>query len=299
MHSPRCAGEFSSRSLLYPPPRHKLLGASRRCLLNRTAADGVATAVHVDAGANVIEVEFVAPAAVDNLPVAAEAERVAVVDVYNVVTVVVAVEIVVVTVVVTVVIAVVVAVEAVLVVPTVAVVVLSVTVVVLDYVELVGVEGKVPALDGQGGVEVKDAQSGLGAAGVGGRVEAHGRDRVVAAAVDANRLTHLAGVAVLPGLLASFEGRRLVEVADVVEADPLVAVNIVAVVVVAVVLVVVVVVVVGVLAVGVTRRIRIIAGRDLVSEGWSCGQHQRRERHHRRKQHHLLHLLILSFFVCL
>src|SRR5215216_1178205 len=295
MHSPRCAGEFSSCSLLYRPPPWKYLGGGvgrRCCLVDLTAADGVATAVHGDAGAKVIDVEIAEPpAAVDDLPVAAEAEIVAVVNV-DLVAVVVAV-------VVTVVIAVVVAVEVVLVVPTVAVVVLSVTVVVLDYVELVGVEGKVPALDGQGGVEVKDAQSGLGAAGVGGRVEAHGRDRVVAAAVDANRLTHLAGVAVLLGLLASFEGRRHLEVADVVEADPLVAVNIVAVVVVAVVLVVVVVVVVGVLAVGVTRRIRIIAGRDLVSEGWSCGQHQRRERHHRRKQHHLLHLLILSFFVCL
>src|SRR5215217_9018836 len=204
MHSPRCAGEFSSRSLLYPPPRHKLLGASRCCLLNRTAADGVATAVHADAGANVIEVEFVAPAAVDDLPVAAEAERVAVVNV-DLVAVVVAV--VVGAVVITVVIAVVVAVRVVLVVPTVAVVVLSVTVVVLDHVELVGVEGKVPALDTQDGVEVKHAQSGLGAAGVGGRVDTHGLDRVVTAAGDANRLAHLAGVAVLLGLLASFEAR--------------------------------------------------------------------------------------------
>src|SRR5215216_1530246 len=191
MHSPRCAGEFSSCSLLYPPPRHKLLGAGRRCLLNRTAADGVATAVHADAGANVIEVEFVAPAAVDDLPVAAEAERVAVVNVDLV--------------------AVVVAVVVVLVVPTVAVVVLSVTVVVKDHVVLVEVEGKVPALGGQGGVEVKDAQSSLGAAGVGGRVEAHGLDRVLTAAGDVNRLAHLAGVAVLLGLLASFEGRRKVE----------------------------------------------------------------------------------------
>src|SRR5215217_6163293 len=185
MHSPRCAGEFSSRSLLYPPPRHKLLGAGRRCLINRTAADGVATVAHGDAGANVIEVEFVAPAAVDDLPVAAEAERVAVVNV-DLVAVVVAV--VVGAVVITVVIAVVVAVRVVLVVPTVAVVVLSVTVVVLDHVELVG-------------VEVKHAQSGLGAAGVGGRVDTHGLDRVVTAAGDANRLAHLAGVAVLLGLL--------------------------------------------------------------------------------------------------
>src|SRR5215216_2533154 len=219
MHSPRCAGEFSSRSLLYPPPRHKLLGASRCCLLNRTAADGVATAVHADAGANVIEVEFVAPAAVDDLPVAAEAERVAVVNVDLV------------AVVITVVIAVVVAVEVVLVVPTVAVVVLSVTVVVKDHVVLVEVEGKVPALDAQDGVEVKDTQSGLGAAGVGGRVETHGLDRVITAAGDVDRLTHLAGVAVLLGLLASFEGRRHLEVADVVEAEPVVAGNFVAVVV--------------------------------------------------------------------
>src|SRR5215217_1916226 len=232
MHSPRCAGEFSSRSLLYPPPRHKLLGAGRRCLINRTAADGVATVAHGDAGANVIEVEFVAPAAVDDLPVAAEAERVAVVNV-DLVAVVVAV-----------VIAVVVAVRVVLVVPTVAVVVLSVTVVVLDHVELVGVEGKVPALDTQDGVEVKHAQSGLGAAGVGGRVDTHGLDRVVTAAGDANRLAHLAGVAVLLGLLASFEARRHLEVADVVEAVNQSAVNVVVVAVVVVVVVVVVEVVV-------------------------------------------------------
>src|SRR5215218_8907261 len=285
MHSPRCAGEFSSCSLLYRPPPWKYLGGGvgrRCCLVDLTAADGVATAVHGDAGAKVIDVEIAEPpAAVDDLPVAAEAEIVAVVNV-DLVAVVVAV---VITVVITVVIAVVVAVEVVLVVPT-------VTVVVLDYVELVGVEGKVPALDGQGGVEVKDAQSGLGAAGVGGRVEAHGRDRVVAAAVDANRLAHLAGVAVLLGLLASFEARRHLEVADVVEADPLVAVNIVAVVAV-VVAVVVVVVVVLVLAVMVRRRVTL-----MVREGWSCGQHQGHEPHHRRKQHHLLHLLILSFFVC-
>src|SRR5215216_4146382 len=254
MHSPRCAGEFSSCSLLYRPPPRKYLGGGvgrRCCLVDLTAADGVATAVHGDAGAKVIDVEIAEPpAAVDDLPVAAEAEIVAVVNV-DLVAVVVAV-------VITVVIAVVVAVEVVLVVPTVAVVVLSVTVVVLDYVELVGVEGKVPALDGQGGVEVKDAQSGLGAAGVGGRVEAHGRDRVVAGAVDANRLTHVAGVAVLIGLLASFEGRRDLEVADVVEAVNQSAVNIVAVVVVAVVVVAVVVVVVLVLAVMVRRRVTLM-----------------------------------------
>src|SRR5215217_5729199 len=150
MRSPRCAGEFSSCSLLYRPPPRKYLGggAGRRCcLVDLTAADGVATAVHGDAGAKVIDVEIAEPpAAVDDLPVAAEAERVVVVDVYIVAVVVVAVVVVavVITVVITVVIAVVVAVEVVLVVPTVAVVVLSVTVVVLDYVELVGVEGKVP-----------------------------------------------------------------------------------------------------------------------------------------------------------
>src|SRR5215218_709933 len=293
MSSPRCAGEFSSCSLLYRPPPRKYLGGGvgrRCCLVDLTAADGVATAVHGDAGAKVIDVEIAEPpAAVDDLPVAAEAEIVAVVNV-DLVAVVVAV---VITVVITVVIAVVVAVEVVLVVPTVAVVVLSVTVVVNDHVELIGVEGKVPALDGQGGVEVKDTQSGLGAAGVGGRVEAHGRDRVVAGAVDANRLTHVAGVAVLLGLLASFEGRRDLEVADVVEAVNQSAVNIVAVVVVAVVVVAVVVVVVLVLAVMVRRRVTL-----MVREGWSCGQHQGHEPHHRRKQHHLLHLLILSFFVC-
>src|SRR5215218_10114293 len=299
MHSPRCAGEFSSRSLLHPPPRHKLLGASRCCLIDRTAADGVATAVHGDAGANVIEVDVAAPAAVDGLPVAAEAERVAVADVYIVAVVVVVVGVV--TVVITVVIAVVVAVEVVLIVPTVAVVVDSVTVIVLDHVELVGVEGKVPALDGQGGVEVKDAHSGLGAAGVGGRVDAHGLDRVVTAAGDANRLAHLAGVAVLLGLLASFEGRRDLEVADVVEAVNQSAVNVVVVAVV----VVVVVVVVEVVVVPVVVAVRVFLLRNWIvaawgiSEGWSCGQHQGHEPHHRRKQHHLLHLLILSFFVCL
>src|SRR5215217_5533814 len=138
MRSPRCAGEFSSCSLLYRPPPRKYLGggAGRRCcLVDLTAADGVATAVHGDAGAKVIDVEIAEPpAAVDDLPVAAEAEIVAVVNVALV------------AVVSSVVSPCFSGVEVALVVSTFAVVLPSITVNVLDHLELVTLEAKGSAL---------------------------------------------------------------------------------------------------------------------------------------------------------
>src|SRR5215208_2855441 len=90
-------------------------------------------------------------------------------------------------------------------------------VVVKEPVVVLVVDYRVPAEAGHDGGGLKDARSVLGAAGVGSRLEAHGRDRVVAAAVDVNRLTHPAGVAVLLGLLTNIDGRRYFDVADVAE----------------------------------------------------------------------------------